>query len=103
MTNKIESYKNALSANQRVIVGYFASWCSPCNRVAPFFEDLSKENHGLLFVKVDVDFGKEISKVEKVKKMPTFKAFENSKEVDKLIGADEVAMRAFVDKWKIID
>ena len=34
---------------------FTAGWCGPCRMIAPFFEELSNEFSGVLFIKVDVD------------------------------------------------
>lgn len=43
------------SGDALVVVDFSASWCSPCQKIAPDFEQLSQELTDVVFLKVDVD------------------------------------------------
>ena len=45
----------AESGEALVCVDFTATWCSPCQRMAPEFEQLTQELTDVVFVKVDVD------------------------------------------------
>lgn len=38
-----------------MVVDFTATWCSPCQRIAPEFEQLSQDLPDVVFLKVDVD------------------------------------------------
>lgn len=53
------------------IVDFTASWCGPCQRIAPVLESLAKEYDGKIVVyKVDVDKERELAKAFNVSSIP---------------------------------
>ncbi|MBA9006245.1 thioredoxin [Thermomonospora cellulosilytica] len=38
-----------------VLVDFWASWCAPCRRFAPIFEEASEQHPDIVFAKVDTD------------------------------------------------
>lgn len=75
-----------------VVVDFTASWCGPCKRVAPFFEELSTKYPRAVFLKVDVDECPETAAANSVSAMPTFIFFRNKTKVDRIQGADTAAL-----------
>lgn len=43
------------SGDALVCIDFTATWCSPCQQIAPAFEQLSHDLGDVVFVKVDVD------------------------------------------------
>jgi len=62
-----------------VFIAYFtSSWCKPCKKFYPVFEELcNKAQSNMKFIKVDIDEFDEIALENKVTSLPTFIRFEN--------------------------
>ncbi|CAN0523729.1 unnamed protein product, partial [Scytosiphon promiscuus] len=43
------------SGDALVCIDFTATWCSPCQQIAPAFQQLSEELTDVVFLKVDVD------------------------------------------------
>ena len=65
------------SALPQVIIDFTATWCGPCQRIAPFFEELSTKYPSVTFVKVDVDENQETAAACGINCMPTFQFYKN--------------------------
>ena len=53
------------------IVDFTASWCGPCQRIAPILEELASEYKGKIVIyKVDVDKEKELAQAFNVSSIP---------------------------------
>merc|ERR1712046_388367 len=83
-----------------VIVDFTATWCGPCQRIAPFFAELATKYPDCVFVKVDVDENEEVAAMCSVSAMPTFHAMKNGEKVDELVGASNEKLEALVTKNK---
>ena len=81
-----------------LVVDFTATWCGPCQRIAPVFEALAKEFPQVTFVKVDVDENQETAQACQVSAMPTFKGYQAKSEVFSIRGADEATLRAEISK-----
>merc|ERR1719422_1086228 len=82
----------AAAGPKLVVVDFTASWCGPCKRIAPFFEELSTKYSRAVFLKVDVDECQETAAAQGVSAMPTFIFFRNKTKIDKIQGADNKAL-----------
>merc|ERR1712138_114840 len=82
-------FDEAMKSAKLVVVDFTASWCPPCNFIAPKFEAMAGENPDVDFFKVDVDENSETSTACGINCMPTFKLYKNGAELTKMEGANE--------------
>lgn len=89
--NDDASFADKLSeAGQRLVVcDFFATWCGPCNMIAPFFKQLSTRYPNAVFIKIDVDKCQGTAMANNVSAMPTFVFMRNRVEIDRIRGADK--------------
>lgn len=84
-------------------VAFSATWCPPCRAVAPFYEKYSEEYPKAVFYKIqgtdDEDEEKDkVNKEAKIFLIPTFIAFRNGRELDRLSSGDPHYLKLFLDK-----
>jgi thioredoxin 1 len=71
-----------------VLVDFWATWCGPCQIVAPILEQLAGEYAGQAKVaKVDVDANQRTAMRFNVRSIPSILFFKNGRHVDTVVGA----------------
>lgn len=79
--------KEVLESDLPVLVDFWASWCGPCQRMAPILEALDLEIEGFAKVtKVEVDEEYELADQYEILSIPTIAVFLNGQIVKTLIG-----------------
>jgi thioredoxin 1 len=78
------------------IVDCFATWCGPCKMISPKFEHFSDQYQSVQFLKFDVDEVEELAAELGIQAMPTFVAFKDGKEVNRVMGANPSAIEAAI-------
>merc|ERR1711966_178707 len=72
-----------------IVVDFTATWCGPCKRIAPTYENLSKEfGNQAVFLKIDVDDNRDTTEYCEISSMPTFLYYKNGEKIDEGHGAD---------------
>ena len=83
-----EEFQNlVLDSDKPVLVDFFATWCGPCQMLAPVIEDLSAENDDFEVYKVDVDESEDLALKYRIMSVPTLCRFEDGEVVSKIVGA----------------
>ncbi|XP_064816770.1 thioredoxin-like [Oncorhynchus masou masou] len=86
-----EGFDKALeeAVDKLVVVDFTATWCGPCQSIAPFFKGLS-ENYQSLDVASFCD----------IKCMPTFHFYKNQKKVEEFSGSNQAKLEELVNTHK---
>lgn len=74
------------SAGKPVIIDFWATWCGPCQMLAPILEELEKERPDLVIAKVNVDEEMELAMQYKVVSIPTVLLVKDGKVAAKAVG-----------------
>lgn len=82
-----------------VVVDFFATWCGPCQRIAPLVEQMATKYPNAVFLKVDVDKCPDSAAANGVTAMPTFLFFRNAVKIDMQRGGDPATLEQKVIKW----
>ena len=80
----VNEFKNELSSGV-VLVDFFATWCGPCQMLAPVLEELDKEAN-VKILKIDVDELGDIAREFRVMSIPTLVVFKDGKMTKREMG-----------------
>jgi thioredoxin 1 len=89
-----------IASSKPVFVDFWATWCPPCKRIAPFVEELAKDYEGKAIVaKIDVDEAVEVASRYGINSVPTLMVFKNGQPVEAVVGAlPKEQMARLIDK-----
>jgi thioredoxin 1 len=76
----MSSFNQIIQSDQPVLVDFFATWCGPCQMLAPILKDV-KTNLGerVSIIKIDVDKNQAVAAQYQVRGVPTMILFQNGK------------------------
>jgi len=80
------SFDEVISANDLVLIDFWAEWCEPCKRLSPILDEISNER-GLLVGKLNVDENPEKMEEFSVHSIPTMVLFKSGQPVKTITGA----------------
>lgn len=97
----METFNDIISANQLVLVDFFATWCQPCKMMHPILEQLKAAvGDKLRIIKVDVDKHNEIAAQYRILSVPTLMLFRNGEVLYRNSGVmDKAELMALLDPF----
>ena len=86
LTNK-NFEEEVFKSEKPVLVDFFATWCGPCQMLAPIITEIAEENGDKIKVaKVNVDEQQELAMKYDVSSIPTLIVFKNGNIANKAVG-----------------
>ncbi len=87
VVNDSDFERFVLKSTTPVLVDFWATWCRPCQMIAPVLEELVDEYKGKLTIaKLDVDQNPEVATRYHVMSIPTMIIFKDGKPVSNFVG-----------------
>ena len=94
----VKGFKEQVGASKLSVVKHTATWCGPCQFIAPLYAELSLAHPEVQFLEVDVDQAPAVRDLCGVSAMPTFQFYRGGQKVDEFMGADAAKLKATLAK-----
>lgn len=95
------NFNQIIQSDKPVLVDFFATWCGPCQMLAPILKDV-KTNLGerIYIIKIDVDKNQAVAAQYQVRGVPTMILFQNGKQLWRQSGviSKEEIIKIIVEK-----
>ena len=86
-TLNLQQYDSIIQSDQLVLIDFYAPWCVPCKKMAPFLKTMEAEMKGdVTIIKINVDEHTAVANALKISSIPHLKLYRKGKEVWNHIG-----------------
>ncbi len=84
--NSISTFDQAVASGAQIVVKFGASWCPPCQKLAPVIATIASEFPSVIFIEVNFDSFKELANRYGIKSIPAILLFKNGSKVVQTVG-----------------
>ena len=78
--------EEVINSQRAVLVDFFATWCGPCQILAPVLEKISSSRADFDIAKVDIDEAQDLAYKYGIQVVPTMVIFKDGKVMKKIEG-----------------
>jgi thioredoxin 1 len=99
-----DNFEEVVTANDLVLVDFWAPWCGPCKGFAPVFEAAAEKYPDVVFAKVNTDEEQDLASHFAIRSIPTLMVFREKVILFSQGGALPAAgLESIVDQAKALD
>ena len=99
-----DNFEEVVTANDLVLVDFWAPWCGPCKGFAPVFEAAAAKYPDVVFAKVNTDEEQDLAGHFAIRSIPTLMVFREKVILFSQAGALPAAgLESIVDQAKALD
>jgi thioredoxin 1 len=91
--------KSSKKTGAAVLVDFSATWCGPCQSIAPVFAKLATAHPNAVYAKVDADENQESCDAAGVTSFPMFHVYSMGNKVAEVDGADKKALKKLAKQY----
>ncbi len=84
--SKTNFEEEVIKEEKIVLVDFWATWCGPCQMIAPVIKDIAEQNEEIKVGKVNVDEEQELAIQYGVMSIPTLIFFKNGNPIKEVVG-----------------
>lgn len=75
-----QEYASLLNTDKKVLIDFYAKWCAPCKKMAPYLDKMQKDcAEKVDIIRLDADENKTLLSDMKIDELPTLLLYENKK------------------------
>lgn len=75
----INDYNKLLISDKKVLIDFYAEWCAPCKKMAPYLDKMTKDMaNKVTIIRIDADKNKTLVEQLKIDGLPTLLFYENN-------------------------
>lgn len=76
----MEEYTKITTSAKKVLINFYAEWCAPCKKMAPYMKTMQMElANEVTIIRIDADKNKTLLSELKISELPTLLLYEGSK------------------------
>lgn len=73
----VQEYNKLVNSDKKVLINFYAEWCAPCKKMAPYLAKMQKEeNENVVIIRLDADKNKTLMDALKISELPTLFVYE---------------------------
>ena len=98
----MSKFQDLINSEKPVLIDFFATWCGPCQTLAPIIKEVKNNFGGDLSVfKVDIDKNQNLATKLQIKGVPTMILYQNGKQLWRQSGVLPASQLEAIIKQKL--